>query len=133
MGKTFGLGVLVAATAFSLLTAWTAGTAPSAFAERLGLTVANPGGSNEVRAQYAGFFLAVAVTCLAALIGIVPREAAYIVLAVVFGGLLAGRLASLGLDGSMAGYTQTVVALYAIDTLGCALAGTALVLDRGNL
>ena len=74
-----------------------------------------------------------AVTCLAALIGIVPREAAYIVLAVVFGGLLAGRLASLGLDGSMAGYTQTVVALYAIDTLGCALAGTALVLDRGNL
>ena len=132
MGKTFGAGVLVVAVAFCLITTWNAGMAPAAFAERLGLTVANPGGSNEVRAQYAGFFLAVAVACIAALAGAMPRETSYIVLAVVFGGLIVGRLASLGLDGSMAGYTQTIVALYAIDALGCALAVIALVLDRSG-
>lgn len=132
MGKTFGAAVLVVAVAFCLITTWTAGTAPAAFAERLGLNVANPGGRNEIRAQYAGFFFAVAVACVAALAGAMPREAAYIVLAVVFGGLLVGRITSFGLDGSTAGYTQTILALYAIDALGCALAVAALVLDRGG-
>ena len=131
MSKTLGVGVLVVAVAFCLMTTWAAGTAPAAFAERLGLTVANPSGSNEVRAQYAGFFFSVAVACGAGLAGFVPREAAYIVLAVVFGGLLAGRLASLGLNGGVAGYTPTILALYAIDALGFALALAALTLDRG--
>ena len=132
MGKTFGVGVLVVAVAFCLMTTWSAVTSPGAFAERLGLTVANPGGSNEVRAQYAGFFFAVAVACIAGLAGAVQREAAYIVLAVVFGGLLAGRIVSLGLDGGMAGYTQTIRALYAIDAIGFALAATALFIDRSS-
>ncbi len=131
MGKTFGAGVLVVAVLFCLMTAWTAGVAPVAFAKRLGLSIVNPGGRNEVRAQYAGFFLAVAIACVAALVGAVPRQVSYIVLAVVFGGLLAGRAVSLGLDGSMAGYTQTIRALYAIDVLGCALVTAALVVDRG--
>jgi hypothetical protein len=52
--------VLVIVTLFFLLTVWRRATAPDNFAERLGLTVANAGGHNEIRAQYAGFFLAVA-------------------------------------------------------------------------
>ena len=132
MDRTFGTGVLVVAAAFCLMTTWTAGRSPAAFAERLGLNVANAGGSNEVRAQYAGFFFAVAAACLAGLAGAVPRGAAYFVLAVVFGGLLAGRIVSLGVDRSTAGYTQAVRALCAIDALGCALATIALAVDRGS-
>lgn len=129
MDRIFGTGVLILAAAFCLMTTWTAAASPAAFAERLGLTIANAGGSNEVRAQYAGFFFAVAAACLAGLAGAVPRGAAYFVLAVVFGGLLLGRVVSLGLDRGTAGYTQTVLALCAIDALGCALAITALVVD----
>ena len=52
----FGTIVLVIATLFFLYTAWSSGIAPVEFAERFGLTVANAGGYNEIRAQYAGFF-----------------------------------------------------------------------------
>jgi hypothetical protein len=83
-----------------------------------------------VRAQYAGFFLAVAMACVAALLGAVPRASAYLVLAVVFGGLIAGRLVSLGLDGGVIGYPPTIRALFAIDAIGFALTATAFVLDR---
>lgn len=130
MGHTFGTFVLAVAAAFCLMTTYTAGTAPAAFAERLGLAVANAGGRNEVRAQYAGFFLAVAAICIAALAGAVPRAAAYAVLAVVFFGLFAGRIAGLGLNGGTAGYPPTIRALLAIDTLGSALTAAALLLDR---
>ena len=129
MGKPFGLGLLVIATVFCLLTAWASGTAPASFAERLGLTIANQGGKNEIRAQYAGFFFSMAIACGGALAGFIPREAAYILLSVVFGGLILGRIASLGLDRSTAGYTHTVLALYAIDAIGFLLAVTAMILD----
>jgi len=132
MGQTFGLGVLVAAAAFCLVTTWTAGVSPATFAERLGLAIANPGGRNEVRAQYAGCFFAVAVACMAGLAGAMPRGAAYIVLAVVFGGLIMGRIVSLGLDGGTTGYTQTIHTLFAIDAAGCGLATVALFVDRGS-
>lgn len=125
----FGTIVLTIVTLFFLYTTWRSGTAPAEFAERLGLTVANAGGYNEIRAQYAGFFSA-AVVCVASLAGTVPRQAAYIVLAVVFGGLLAGRLVSLALDGGIARYGRTIVALYAIDATGLALAVVALVLQH---
>jgi hypothetical protein len=126
----FGTIVLTIATLFFLYTTWRSGTAPAEFAERLGLTVANAGGYNEIRAQYAGFFFAAAVVCVASLAGTVPRQAAYIVLAVVFAGLLAGRVVSPALDGGIAGYGRTIVALYAIDATGLALAVVALVLQH---
>jgi hypothetical protein len=126
----FGTIVLAISTLFFLYTTWMSGTAPAEFGERLGLTVANPGGYNEIRAQYAGFFLAAALVCMASLAGAVPRQASYTVLAVIFGGLLAGRLVSLALDGGMAGYGRTIVALYAIDASGLALAVAALALQH---
>lgn len=95
-----------------------------------GLTIANAGGYNEIRSQYAGFFLAAAAVCAIALGGLVPRRAAFIVLAVIFGGLFAGRLASLGLNGGIGGYSPTILALYAIDAVGLALAMTAMAVDR---
>lgn len=130
MANPFATLVLAIAVLFCLLTAWQSGLAPRAFAERLGLAVANSGGENEVRAQYAGFFLAVGAVCAAALAGLMPRQAALIVLAVVFGGLIAGRLVSLALNGGVAGYGATIRALYAIDAVGFALALAALIIEK---
>ena len=130
MANIFQTLVLAIATLFCLLTTWGSGTAPARFAERLGLSIANTGGYNEIRAQYAGFFLAVAAVCGASLAGVVSRQAAFVVLAVVFGGLIAGRLASFALDGGAAGYGPTIRSLYLIDAIGFALAIAALVVDK---
>jgi hypothetical protein len=126
MGHLFGSLVLVAAALFSLATTWSSASAPRQFAERLGFAIANASGYNEVRAQYAGFFLAIAMVCGAALLGTLNRQTAFIVLATVFGGLIAGRLFSLGMDRRITAYSPTVQALYAIDAVGFALAVTAI-------
>jgi hypothetical protein len=133
MRHAFGTFVLIVVTSFFLFTAWISGTTPEKFAERLGLALANAGGFNEIRAQYAGFFLAAAVFCAASLAGSVSRQAAFSVLAVIFGGLIAGRLVSLGLNRGVAGYGPTILALYAIDAIGLAMTVTAMVLDKRHL
>lgn len=130
MTHRFGTAVLAAATAFCLMTTFSSGAAPEQFAARLGLKIANAGGINEIRAQYAGFFLAAAAVCAAGLAGVVSRKAAFIVLCAVFGGLIAGRLVSLILDRSVDGYGPTILALYAIDSIGFVLAFSALILEN---
>jgi hypothetical protein len=130
MSRLFGTGVLVAGGLFFLLTTWSSGTAPQQFADRLGLAISSTGGLNEIRAQYAGFFLAAAIACGVALASWIPRQAAFVMLIVIFGGLIVGRLASLAIDGGVAGYGPTINALYAIDALGLGLAIAALALDR---
>jgi len=130
MRHTFATFLLVIVALFFLFTSWSSGTAPKRFAERLGLTLANAGGYNEIRAQYAGFFLAAALFCIASLAGRVSRQAAFSVLAVIFGGLIGGRLVSLGLNGGVAGYGPTILALYAIDAVGFAMTVMAMVLDK---
>ena len=130
MTSKLGTTVLVVATLFCLLTTISAGLRPERFAERLGMKIVNPGGTNEVYAQYAGFFLAVAVVCLTALVGQVPRAAAYLLLLAVFGGLLAGRAFSLIANGGLAGFTPTIVSLYAIDAIGLLVSAAAYAFDR---
>ena len=132
MGHPFGTLVLTIAVLFCLATTWSSGIAPGRFAERLGLALANPGGVNEIRAQYAGFFLAVAAMCAASLAGALARLTAFVLLAVVFGGLIAGRLVSLALDRGVAGYGPTIRALYAIDALGFALALAAIAAEQSS-
>lgn len=126
----FGTFFLAIVTLFFLLTVWRSATAPKEFAEQLGLSLANAGGYNEVRSQYAGFFLAIAIFCGAALAGVVSRHAAFSVLAIVFGGLIGGRLVSLGLNRGVGGYSSTILALYAIDASGFALAIIAIFLEK---
>ena len=130
MPAMFGTAVLVINVLFCLLTVWQSATAPEGFAGKLGLAIVNAGGLNEVRAQYSGFFLAVAVVCVASLAGLVSRQAAFVVMAAVYGGLLAGRLVSLALNAGVAGYGPTILALYVIDAIGLALAVASLVLDQ---
>jgi hypothetical protein len=115
---------------FCLFTAGSSGFAVQQFAHRLGLIVAGPDGYNEIRAQYAGFFLAGAVMCIAALAGRVSRQSVLLLLCVTFGGLLAGRLASLVLNRGLTGYGPTIRVLYLIDAIGFALSITAISVDR---
>ena len=130
MPPVFGTAVLMINILFFLLTTWSSATAPESFAAKLGLGVVNAGGINEVRAQYSGFFLAAALVCTASLFGLLSRQTSFAVLGALFGGLLAGRLVSLALDGGVAGYGPTILALYAIDAIGLALAVAAYVLDN---
>jgi hypothetical protein len=130
MHRLFGTSFLVVAAIFCLFTAWGSGFAPQQFAHRLGLAVTSPDGYNEIRAQYAGFFLAGAIMCIAALASPALRSPVFILLSVTFGGLLAGRLASLVLNGGLTGYGSTIRALYIIDAIGFALSITAISVDR---
>lgn len=132
MTPLFGTIVLVINVLFCLLTAWTSAADPEGFAARLGLGILNAGGLNEVRAQYAGFFLAVALVSVASLAGLLSRQASFVIMAAVFGGLLAGRSGSLALNAGIAGYGTTILALYVIDAVGLALAVASLVLDHAG-
>ena len=129
MNQVFGTAVLVIAGLFCLFTAWRSGTDPNLFAEQLGLIISNAGGVNEIRAQYAGFFLAAAIVCGASLAGVLPRNFSFVVLGTIFGGLILGRVTSLVLNGGITGYGPTILALFAIDAVGFTLAITAFVLN----
>src|SRR6516164_5223694 len=111
MPPIFGTGVLFINVLFCLFTAWSSATAPESFAAKLGLGIVNAGGLNEVRAQYAGFFFAVAVVCFASLLGLLARQTSFVMMAAVYGGLLAGRLVSLVINAGVAGFGPTTVAL----------------------
>jgi hypothetical protein len=129
-GSGIATAVLGAGVLFCLATSLSSATSPAKFAERLGLAVANAGGVNEIRAQYAGFFLAVALACAGALIGVVPRAIALAVLVVVFGGLFAGRLAALALNRGLKGFGRTIIALHVIDLAAFCASTFALALNR---
>jgi hypothetical protein len=115
---------------FTLLTSWSSFTDPAGFGKRVGLLVGGVDGLNEIRAQYGGFFLAVAAVDALALSGIIDRRTGYVVNAAVFGGLILGRLASLMIDRGYQNYGGMISALFFIDSVGCALALAALFLDR---
>jgi hypothetical protein len=130
MRDWFGKSVLALASLFCLLTAASSGIAPRQFAAHLGFDISGASGYNEIRAQYAGFFLVVGAICVAALLGYVTRRSAYFVLAVLFGGLIIGRLGSVAINRGLGGYTSTIVALYAIDATAFLLSILAIALER---
>ena len=127
---TYTNAFLACCAAFFLFTAGFSGLAPARFAEQLGLAVANPGGLTEVRAQYAGFFAAAAIVSLAAIAGRVTASAALLAIAMIFGGLIAGRLIGVVLNGGVKGFPPTVVGLIAVDALG--FAGAAALIWRSR-
>jgi hypothetical protein len=97
--RMFGTVFLLASALFTAWTSWISLTSPSEFGKFLGYAVAGADGRNEIRAQYGGFFLAVTIGSVLALMGIIPRQAGLILNVVVFGGLIAGRVVSLAVDG----------------------------------
>jgi len=123
-------GFLLASGLFSLLTSWSSFSDPAGFGKRLGLLAGGAGGLNEIRAQYGGFFLAVAAVDALALFGILDRRAGYVINAAVFGGLILGRVASLAVDHSFGNYGGVISALFFIDSAGFALSVATLVMNR---
>jgi hypothetical protein len=103
---------------------------PRQFGERLGFAIGGLDGLNEIRAQYGGFFLAAALVNGLALLGALPRQSSFVVNAVVFGGLITGRIVSLAVDGGMDKYGGTIRALVFIDAVGFALSIAASFLER---
>ncbi len=106
MKAFFGSAVLCSAGLFFVLTAASAFSAPRQFGQRLGFTITGPDGSNEVRAQYGGFFLALAV--------------------------VNGRITSLFLDGGLAGYGGAIRSLFVVDATGFAFAIAAFLRERSS-
>lgn len=118
--------VLALSGLLSLLIGLRALLSPAALGAALGFEVSGADALNEVRAQYGGFFLAVALCAALALFGVLSRSSALVVLAVTFGGLLAGRLIGLIFDGGFAAYGPTIRALFLVDAIGLAAALFAL-------
>lgn len=118
--------VLTFAGLLALAIGFRAMLAPEALGAAIGYGLPGPDALNEVRAQYGGFFLAVALVCGLALFGVAPKSAALILLAATFGGILLGRLVSTGLDGGFAAYGATIKALFVVDFVGAAAAIWAL-------
>lgn len=133
MRRKFVLGFLILCAAFFALTGGSSLNAPANFADRLGYSLVTRDGFNEIRAQYGGFFLAACIANLLAIFRRVPRRAALLVDSTVFGGLIAGRLMSLGFDGGPGAYGPFIRALYFIDATGFLLSIAALLNERPPL
>lgn len=131
MRSLLGTVFLSASGLFTLLTSWTSFRYPAGFAKRLGLMVQGADGLNEIRAQYGGFFLAVAAVDALVLLKILDRKIGYVVNAAVFGGLIFGRLTSLAVDRGFQNYNGSISVLFFIDAFGLLLSVASLLLDRG--
>jgi hypothetical protein len=104
--------------------------APTSLSASLGYTLVGADGLNEVRAQYGGFFLAIATLCGLAVLRSRWRELALVLLAVTFGGILFGRITSIAIDGGLSAYSPVIQALVLVDLIGVLAAGSALALAR---
>ena len=122
----FAIGLLAVQAGFALFTSWLSLSRPAAFAAMLGLALPDASGVNEVRSQYGGFFLAMAIVQAMALAGTVTLETGLIVGAMTFGGLALGRLWSVLRDREFAAYTPTIRLLIFLDPLGFLLSLAAL-------
>jgi len=128
--NALGTIVLVAASLFFAWTNWISFRFPRQFGQNLGFTIGGLDGLNEIRAQYGGFFLAAALINALALLGVFSHQTSFVVNAVVFGGLITGRMASLALDGGVTGYGGSIRALFFIDAAGFVLTIAAYFLGR---
>ena len=132
MANLFGTAVLSVIALFFLSTSWGSFSNPKQFGERLGFALPGADFLNEIRAQYGGFFLAAAVCGALAVVGWIPRSTAFVVNITIFGGLIAGRLVSLFLDGGIRKYSPLIRALFVIDALGLVLSVIAFTLERSH-
>jgi hypothetical protein len=130
MKRKLIFGFLILCAVFFAFTSGSSLSARAQFAGRLGYGLISRDGFNEIRAQYGGFFLAMCVVNLLAMFRKVPLNAALLANATTFGGLFAGRLLSLGLDGGLGAYGPVIRALYFIDGTGFVVSIAAYLNDR---
>jgi hypothetical protein len=128
--RVFPVIVLALAGLLSIVIGVRGLLAPEELGVALGYALPGADALNEVRAQYGGLFLTVGTICELAIFRVVPRQAALMLLATVFGGILFGRIFSLLADGGFAVYGRTIQLLYAVDLIGLVAALAALVAER---
>lgn len=110
--------VLVLEAAFFALTSAYSFVRPIQFAIGLGLGAEGAAGKNEIRAQYGGFFGAAALLQIAAVAGWIAVNTGLLIGAMIFGGLIFGRILATLLNRGVTGYTVTIRALLVIDLVG---------------
>ncbi|MEO1137075.1 MAG: DUF4345 family protein [Pseudomonadota bacterium] len=106
--------------------------APEAALGDYGVIAMGPDGRNEIRAQYGGFYFAVAVVLILSAAGRLPERFGLGLLLVSVGGVLLGRLASLVIEGPaiFAQYSDGLKLFYAVDIVLVLLAVMALMQKR---
>ncbi|MEO1100830.1 MAG: hypothetical protein AAFW65_03200 [Pseudomonadota bacterium] len=123
--------VLGLAGLFFLFTGIMSFLQPAKFARSLSLETVGRSGCVEIQAQYGGFFFLAGLSLFAPLAGLISQEAALIVMLVIFGGLIAGRLGSLLTKQASEPLIPMIRTLYLIDGAGFAAALAALLLING--
>jgi len=120
--------VLTVSALLAAYIAWEGLVDTASFLRAMDVEINGPGGMNEIRAQYGGFFGAVGVICLLGIIGRIRPSAALIVMIAIYGGVLFGRLVSLALDGADAfsAYPALLQRAHVIDLAGLVLSVIAL-------
>jgi len=106
------IGIIVTAyIAFSAL------SAPETVLVESGLRIDGPNGRNEIRAQYGGFYGALTLALILSLLGRWSERFGLQLLLITVGGVLAGRVLSLVIEGPaiFASYSPTVKLFYAAD------------------
>lgn len=129
MQSAFVVGALLFGAIGGMATGVAAFARPVFFAAQLGLIPDGASGLNEMRSQYGGFFFLCGLLAVSALAGWTPTVWALVLMAVVFGGLVLGRLFSLGLDRTAGSYKPAIRALYFIDSCGFMLSSVALAMQ----
>ena len=99
---------------------------PRTLARLLSLTPDGESGVVEIRAQYGGFFFAVALSQVAPLALGKGYQQALIISLVVFGGLIFGRVASVLIGARWSEISGAIRMLFTVDALGFLLAALAL-------
>lgn len=84
-----------------------------------GVVVPGADGRNEIRGQYGGFFIVLAIVMALSVIGKLPERFGLGVFLMTVGGVLLGRIASLILEGPsiFSSYSTNIQALHAVDTI----------------
>jgi hypothetical protein len=103
-----------------LYVGWTGLTAPANLMEPLGIPLAGPSAHNEIRAAYGGMHVGIGIFLLATALRPALRGVGLWANLCIMGGLVAGRVASLVVDGAPGGFVFGLLAAESVATLASA-------------
>lgn len=93
---------------------WTGLSAPAALMEPLGIPLAGPAARNEIRAAYGGMHVGIGLFLLATALRADLRTVGLWANLCIMGGLVAGRLVGIAIDGSPGGFALGLLAVEGI-------------------
>lgn len=97
-----------------LYVGWTGLTAPSGLMDPLGIPLSGPAARNEIRAAYGGMHVGIGLFLLATALRADLRRIGLWATLCVMGGLVAGRLVSIAIDGSPGAFALGLMAVEGI-------------------